>query len=139
MKRYLKIFWGWYDRHYTLHISIAAVLFLLQLFHLYWLSTNVVTFKIFSQSYFNPSLAINLLIALADYIEIPALVTTSVLYLRQNQLRFEHKNLWFLFLINSQWLHLFWITDEVVVTQLTGSIPLPFPYLPTFQVGSFLP
>ena len=30
-------------------------------------------------------------------------------------------------LLNSQWIHLFWITDEVLVAQFTGTIPVLIP------------
>lgn len=87
----------------------------------------MIALKLLGQTYFDPSPVINILIALADYLEIPALFATTLLYLRAHIMKFEFKNIWFLFAINSQWLHIFWITDEVVVTQLTGVIPLPLP------------
>ena len=37
------------------------------------------------------------------------------------------KSILFLILLNSQWLHLFWITDEVVVAQFTGAAAIAIP------------
>jgi len=40
-------FWDWYNRTYTLNISIALVLFALQLVHLVWLFGEVIWGKFF--------------------------------------------------------------------------------------------
>ncbi|WP_196300572.1 hypothetical protein, partial [Streptococcus pneumoniae] len=45
---------------------------------------------------------------------------TSVLYIYELQKRFSWKPVLFLIMLNSQWLHLFWITDEFVVNQFAG-------------------
>ena len=38
------------------------------------------------------------------------------------------KKAWlFLLLLNSQWLHLFWITDEIVLETFTGQALFPIP------------
>ncbi|CAA9564078.1 MAG: hypothetical protein AVDCRST_MAG73-3999 [uncultured Thermomicrobiales bacterium] len=118
MRHTLSRFWAWYERHYTLNVAIAVGLFLLQLVHLYWLSADVVALRLTGESYFRLEGVLRVLILLVDYTEIPALVATSLVYLnelRRNGLRAQP--ILFLLFLNSQWLHLFWITDEFVVGQ----------------------
>lgn len=45
-----KKFWKWYERHTTLNVGIASLLFTLQLVHLYWLTTDVVIVKLTEKS-----------------------------------------------------------------------------------------
>lgn len=68
-----------------------------------------------------------ILIVLADYLEIPALISTSLVYLREFRQKFNYKDIWFLLAINAQWLHIFWITDEFVVDQFTETALVAFP------------
>lgn len=110
-------FWAWYERHYLLNLSFTTGLFLLQLIHLYWLFTHVVLFRLVGQSYFDPGPFWQYLIIIVDYTEIPALITTSLLYGYELRKRFRWKTIWFLVSLNSQWLHLFWITDEFVMNR----------------------
>ena len=49
-------------------------------------------------------------LALADYLELPAIIATSALYIRT-------KNWKMLLLVNVQLFHIFWITDEFVLNQ----------------------
>lgn len=117
------VFWKWYEEKYRIIAPLTALLFLLQLVHLYWMTTNIVFFRVFEHSFWDPSSFWNTVIALVDYTEIPAIITSSILYIHQCR---EDKNLkwqsiFFLFLINSQWLHLFWITDEIIYAQFTGT------------------
>jgi hypothetical protein len=116
----LASFWAWYERHYLLNLSLTTGLFLLQLVHLYWLFTHVVLFRLLGQSYFDPSPFWQYMIIIVDYTEIPALISTSVLYIYALQKRFSWKTIWFLVSLNSQWLHLFWITDEFVVNRFAA-------------------
>ncbi len=116
-----KKFWQWYEKHETFNLGFAAILFSLQLVHLYWLTTHIVFFRLFGQSYFNPSGTINLIITLVDYTEIPALIATSIVYLNKLRKHKTFKSILFLILLNSQWLHLFWITDEIVADMFTGN------------------
>ena len=60
-------FWAWYERHYTLNVSIAAFLFLLQLAHLYWLSAHVIALRLTDTSHFDPTAAVEYLILVIDY------------------------------------------------------------------------
>ena len=69
-----------------------------------------------------------------DYTEIPALILSSIFYIGELQKEFNPrhigaswKSILFLILLNSQWLHLFWITDEVVVAQFTGAAAVVLP------------
>jgi hypothetical protein len=110
-------FWSWYERHYRLNLSIAVGLFLLQLLHLTWLTLHVVWFRLFGQSLWNPEGFGRTLLIMVDYTEIPALLSTSLVYINDLRRGFRWKPLLFLAFLNSQWLHLFWITDEFVVAQ----------------------
>ncbi len=102
----LKKFWAWYEKFYTLNLTIAAGLFVLQLAHLYWLTTHVVLFRLFGIDYFfTHSPLVTFLIILADYTEIPALIATSILYARLFRADGNKKHLLYLVFINSQWIH----------------------------------
>ena len=120
-------FWDWYNRHERLHRGVASGLFLLQLVHLFWLTTHVVWFRLFGESSFNPSDFWQTIIILVDYTEIPALILTSIVYINELRNGFNKKSLFYLILLNTQWLHLFWITDEVVVEQFTGTALIVLP------------
>lgn len=115
LKRILNSFWQWYNEHYLFALSATTFLFLLQAFHLYWLFTDVVLLRISGQSYFAFPSFWGMLSTVLDYTEIPALISTSLVYINQLRLTKEKKNLWYLLALNIQWLHLFWITDEVVI------------------------
>lgn len=108
-------FWKWYNRHLTFHISVAAGLFLLQIIHLIWLTLHVVLFRITGTSFWDPSPFWQNIIILVDYTEIPALFTTSLIYINDiRQKGFKLKPAWYLFALNIQLVHIFWITDEFV-------------------------
>lgn len=115
MKNILARFWEWYNRYYLLALTITSFLFLLQLFHLYWLFTDVILLRLTGHSYFAFPPLWGTISTVLDYTEIPALVSTSLVYINQFRLTGQKKNLWYLFALNIQWLHLFWITDQVVV------------------------
>ncbi len=115
-------FWSWYERHYALAVTLTAGLFALQLVHLAWLSADVVAERLTGRSYVELTPVWQFLIILVDYTEIPSLLSTTVFYLYQLQRgRSVVKSVLFLILVNSQWLHLFWITDEFVVEALRGA------------------
>jgi len=68
-----------------------------------------------------------MLVILVDYTEIPALLSVSLVYINELRHGFSASNILYLILINVQWLHLFWITDEFVVTAFNeGGTVLPF-------------
>lgn len=114
----LSRFWAWYERHEFLNLVLATGLFLLQLVHLYWLTTDVVFFRLFGQSFFAPTPFWEYLIVAVDYTEIPALIVTSILYINLLRRGGGWTNVAFLIFLNSQWLHIFWITDEFVLSHL---------------------
>ncbi len=113
-------FWAWYERHYTLNLVIATVLFTLQVVHLWWLATHVIALRLLGESFFHTTPLLQTTIILIDYTEIPALISTTFLYLYELRRGFSWKAIFFLIFLNSQWLHLFWITDEFVLDQFQG-------------------
>lgn len=113
-------FWAWYERHYNLTLAVTTFLFALQVVHLYWLATHVIALRLVGVDYFHTSPLFQTIIVLVDYTEIPALISTTFLYLYELRKSFSWKALFFLVFLNSQWLHLFWITDEFVVDQFSG-------------------
>jgi hypothetical protein len=113
-------FWEWYERHYLLNVALAAALFLLQIVHLYWLGAEPISLRLVDESFFSPSGLVQYLIFFIDYTEIPALIAASLLYVNELRRGFAWRPLVLLLLLNSQWLHIFWITDEYVSTALAG-------------------
>jgi hypothetical protein len=116
-----RTFFDWYERHYTLNIGIAACLFVLQLIHLYWLTVHVVFIRLFGVSMWDPTGVTKAGILIVDYTEIPALISVTVLYLNELRKQWSWKSVIFILFLNSQWLHLFWITDAYVLGEFTGS------------------
>ena len=120
-------FWAWYERHYALSVGVSLVLFLLQLVHLVWLFCAVVWLKLFGTPLVAFGDTFNLLVALVDYTEIPALIGISLIYINELRAGFRFESAFYLFLLNTQWLHLFWITDEVVVQTLASQVLVTLP------------
>ncbi|MBI4087451.1 MAG: hypothetical protein HY434_01315 [Candidatus Liptonbacteria bacterium] len=121
MKKYINWFWRWYEGNLRLNIGIAAGIFVWQLIHLFWLTLDVVTARLFSVALFHITGVLQYAIIAVDYAEMPAIITVSLVYI--NELRKGKdvkRNILFLVLLNSQWLHLFWITDEFVLEILRG-------------------
>ncbi|MEK7642735.1 MAG: hypothetical protein AAB392_02980 [Patescibacteria group bacterium] len=129
----IREFWRWYERNYKLNLGIAAGLFLLQIIHLFWLFGEVVTMKLFGSPLFILHDAPKLIIILVDYTEIPALFAVSGVYINELRKSWQWKSALYLFFINSQWLHLFWITDEFILKTITDaslvSLPLWFAWV----------
>lgn len=113
-------FWAWYEKHYVVNISASLVLFALQIFHLYWLTAHVVATRLVGKSFYAPTGVMEWIIIVVDYTEIPALLAVSLIYIHELRQKFTWKSVIFLIFLNSQWLHLFWITDEFVQTKLVG-------------------
>lgn len=114
-------FWKWYNSHLTLNLSVAAGLFILQLVHLTWLALHVIAFKAFGHSLWTPSPFWQNIIILVDYTEIPALFSTSLVYvneIRKHGVKF--KPVWYLFSLAIQLVHMYWITDTFVLEKFTG-------------------
>ncbi|MBI5456868.1 hypothetical protein HY969_03960 [Candidatus Kaiserbacteria bacterium] len=120
-------FWAWYERTYTLNVSIALCLFLLQIAHLIWLFGAVVWAKVFGAPLFTFNDFWQFAIILVDYTEVPALISVSFIYINELRGKWHIKNALYLAFLNIQWLHLFWITDEFVVASFTGSAPVALP------------
>lgn len=120
----MKHFWNWYRRHYRLNLAIACFLFGLQIVHLFWLATDVIWARLFGYSLFQPSGLFEWLIIVVDYTEIPALITTSLVYIHQLKEKFSIRPLWFLFSLGIQVVHMFWITDEFVLSAFSGNSQL---------------
>ena len=109
-------FWEWYNRHYAINVTIAAGLFALQILHLLWLTVDPLWLEVFGDPLVSLEKPWSWPLLLVDYTEIPALLGVSLVYV--NELRnhgFAWRPLLFLLFLNSQWLHIFWITDEFVV------------------------
>ena len=113
-------FWRWYERHYLLNVAFASGLFVLQLVHLYWLGTDPIATRLTGESLFHPTGVVRYLIFFVDYTEIPALMTVSLVYVNELRAARTWRPVLFLVLLNSQWLHIFWITDEYVGNELSG-------------------
>jgi hypothetical protein len=113
-------FWAWYERNYVLNVALASVLFLLQIAHLTWLGADPIATRLTDHSLFSLHGALQYLIWFADYSEIPALVVVSLVYVNELRGGFSWKALLYLVFLNSQWLHIFWITDEYVASELGG-------------------
>lgn len=111
-------FWAAYHRHYPLVLAATTAVFLLQVFHLYWLFTDVVLRKLLGHSFFVFPASGMFIYVIADYLEIPALLSTCLLYLYDLRQRVTLRTIGMLVLLNTQWIHLFWITDDVVVRRL---------------------
>jgi hypothetical protein len=107
-------FWSWYDRNYRLNVAVASLLFMLQLAHLYWLGTDPIATRLTGQGLLHLHGVVQWLIFFVDYTEIPALIAVSLVYVDELRRGFAWKPLLFLLFLNSQWLHIFWITDEYV-------------------------
>src|SRR3990167_1177552 len=100
-------FWKWYKDHLRFNQTAVAVLFGWQLLHLFWLTAHVVADKFLGYPLFSPSEFYQYLLIIADYFEIPALISGTLLYLHSLKEGSQKKNLLFILLINTQWLHLF--------------------------------
>ena len=118
-------FWNWYDSKPTITLGFTLGLFGLQLIHLFWLFTHVIWLKLSGYSLFTPGPILEKLLILVDYTEIPAIIAVSLVYIDDLRKKFSFKALLFLIFLNTQWLHLFWITDEFVVSQFTNTIQFP--------------
>ncbi len=120
MKTFWQKFWGWYERNYTLNVSVALGLFLLQIVHLVWLFGAVVWERAFGVMLFEFTGAWQTLIVVVDYTEIPAIFSISLVYINELRNGWNGKSALYLFLLLVQLLHIFWITDEFVLEMFTG-------------------
>ena len=129
MKNLFEKFFTWYENNFKANLYIATFLFLLQLFHLYWLFSDVILTRLTGRSYFLLEPVWGRISIFFDYTEIPAIIATSLVYVHLLHKQYTFKNLLLLILINSQWLHLLWLTDEFVVEQFSSHEFIAFPFL----------
>lgn len=120
MKKFLNSFWSWYGRHYLLTLVITSTLFLLQAFHLYWLFTDVVLRKLTGHSYFVLPPQGIFIYVMIDYIEIPTHISASLIYIYNFRRKFAISDLVFFIFLQLHWLHILWITDDIVLERLSG-------------------
>ncbi|MBL4644498.1 MAG: hypothetical protein JKX80_01385 [Candidatus Pacebacteria bacterium] len=109
-------FWAWYERNYTLNVSIAAGLFMLQIVHLVWLGGDVVASRALGIPFFEFTDIWENVMVFIDFTEIPALFTMTLVYVDAWRRGEKLNAVLMLTLLHSQWLHIFWITDEFVIT-----------------------
>lgn len=105
----------WYRRHYLATLIVTTLLFLLQLFHLYWLFTDVIMKRLTGHSYFIFPPQGLIVYVMIDYFEIPTHISAMFLYFYEFRQGVRAKSLFFFFLLQLHWIHLLWITDDVVV------------------------
>jgi signal transduction histidine kinase len=84
------------------------------------MTTNVVSLRLFGQSHFELQGIWESLIVIVDYTEVPVILATTAIYIHQLTKGFSWRPVLMILLLNSQWLHIFWITDEFVVAQFLG-------------------
>lgn len=120
MKEIWQKFWDWYERNYVLNVTIALVLFVLQVIHLGWLGGEVIAERLTGLPLFSFDGIWQTIIILVDYTEIPAIFTMSLVYVDAWRRGAKWNAVLMLALLHSQWLHIFWITDEFVVNTFTG-------------------
>ncbi len=121
-----KKFINFYLRYQNISLKISFILISLQLLHLYWLTTDVVIYRLTGIDYFVGLSDFILLFIIIDYIEIPALVSGIIYYFfaitfDKNEKEKRIKNTILLILLSIQSIHIFWITDEVVYSTFVGS------------------
>ena len=121
MTKIWQTFWDWYERTYTLNVSIALFLFLLQIVHLVWLFGEVVWARALGVPLFEFTGIFQTLIVLVDYTEIPAILSVSLIYINSLRKGWHTQSALYLFLLLIQLLHIFWITDEYVIETFAGA------------------
>jgi hypothetical protein len=121
---------NFYLRYQNLNLKISFLLISLQLLHLYWLTTDVVLYRITGTDYFVEASGFVLLFIIIDYIEIPALVSGIIYYffdLIYNKKEKRIKDTIFLILLAIQSIHIFWITDDIVYSTFVGADLIEMP------------
>ena len=121
-----KKFINFYLRYQNINLKISFILISLQLLHLYWLTTDVVIYRLTGIDYFVGLSNFIILFIIIDYIEIPALVSGIIYYFfaliydkKEKEKRIKNTVLLILFAIQS--IHIFLITDDVVYATFVGS------------------
>lgn len=124
-------FINFYHRYENLNLKITFFLISLQILHLYWLTTDVVLQRIYGQSFFLVPKGFLPLFVVIDYIEIPALISGIIFYSYtiHSKKSTAKKNYLFLGMLGIQFLHIFWITDEVVYSSFFNYSFVEIPYV----------
>jgi hypothetical protein len=115
MQNLWQTFWEWYERHYVLNVSIALGLFVIQIIHLSWLGGEVIAIRLFDAPLFELSGIWEKIIVVVDYTEIPAIFTMTLVYVNAWRRGARANSILMLALLHSQWIHIFWITDEFII------------------------
>lgn len=127
LKRILKFC----ERYEEASTKVAFFLIALQIIHLVWLTTDIVFVKLFPNQIPLFPVALEPVQAVIDYLEIPGLFAAITVYImgmaRRKTVSLKNSLLTALLLI--QFVHLFWITDEVVYEVLLESdlVEIPAP------------
>lgn len=123
-----KKFINFYLRYQNINLKISFILISLQLLHLYWLTTDVVIYRLTGIDFFGGLSDFILLFIIIDYIEIPALVSGIIYYFfaliydkKEKEKEKRIKNTILLILLAIQSIHIFWITDDIVYATFVGS------------------
>jgi hypothetical protein len=74
-------FWSWYEQSYKANLNIAAGVFLLQIVHLLWLTTDVVLHRMFDfPALLEGSRVFQFVLGVVEYLEIPTIIAVSLVY-----------------------------------------------------------
>jgi hypothetical protein len=127
-----KKFINFYLQYQNINLKISFVLISLQLLHLYWLTTDVVIYRLTGIDYFVGLSDFILLFIIIDYIEVPALVSGIIYYFfaliyDKTEKAKRRKNIILLILLAIQSIHIFWITDDIVYSTFVGSDLISMP------------
>ncbi|MBI4894678.1 MAG: hypothetical protein HY833_03005 [Candidatus Aenigmarchaeota archaeon] len=127
LKRILKFC----ERYEKAGTKVAFFLIALQLVHLVWLTTDIVLVKLLPGQMPLFPRALEPVQAVIDYLEIPGLFAAVTIYVMGmvRTGRISPKNALLTALLLVQFVHLFWITDEVVYEVLLESdlVEIPAP------------
>jgi hypothetical protein len=135
LRKIWESFFAWYERHLALNVALTAGLFAFQIVHLLWLSHDIALHRLFGVlPWFSDGLPL-IILSLVDYTEVPALILTSIYYIRNLRQGGSFKDWLYLFFLNTQWIHMFWITDEVVFHALHIGDSQWNPFLAAFAIA----
>ena len=103
--------------------KIALILFCTQLIHLYWLAAYVLVPTIlFGHVVVSHIVIPSWLFVSIDYIEIPALISGIFFYISAGR---SKKNILMLALLGSQIIHMFFLTDQVIINTFSEQPQFP--------------
>lgn len=117
------------ERYEEASAKVAFFLIALQIVHLAWLTTDIVLVKLVPGQIPLFPAALEPVQAAIDYLEIPGLFAAVTVYITGMVRRgkISPKNALFTGLLLIQFVHLFWITDEVVYEVLLNSNLIDLP------------